>query len=187
MTDPITVSVKEFCVLSGLCRDKVFALIKDGEIDSFKCGRLRLVSVESYRRWEKRQGASLADARRTPYKPPPPAIDLIRAEATLHGLDFGSGLDFVYFAISEEGQKIKIGKSANPAARIAALRCSSPVDIRLIGAIPGNMAIEKLIHAHFANERSQGEWFRSTERLIGFIEQALHDHGATDGVVLAAR
>ena len=25
--EPITVSVKEFCVLSGLCRDKVFELI----------------------------------------------------------------------------------------------------------------------------------------------------------------
>jgi excisionase family DNA binding protein len=51
MTDRITVSVKEFCVLSGLCRDKVFAMIKSGELDSFKCGKLRLISVESYRRW----------------------------------------------------------------------------------------------------------------------------------------
>jgi hypothetical protein len=49
--EPITVSVKEFCVLSGLCRDKVFELIREGVLDSFKCGKLRLVSVESYRRW----------------------------------------------------------------------------------------------------------------------------------------
>jgi hypothetical protein len=49
--EPITVSVKEFCILSGLCRDKVFAMIKDGTLDSFKYGKLRLISVESYRRW----------------------------------------------------------------------------------------------------------------------------------------
>jgi excisionase family DNA binding protein len=68
MTDPITVSVKEFCQLSGLCRDKVFELIKDGVLDSFKCGKLRLVSVESYRRWVAEQ-ISLDKSRRVvPYR-----------------------------------------------------------------------------------------------------------------------
>ena len=51
MAEPITASVKEFCRLSGLCRDKVYELIKDGTLDSFMCGKLRLISVDSYRRW----------------------------------------------------------------------------------------------------------------------------------------
>jgi hypothetical protein len=48
---PITASVKEFCLLSGLCRDKVFEMIRDGTLESFKCGKLRLVCIDSYRRW----------------------------------------------------------------------------------------------------------------------------------------
>ena len=61
-------SVKAFCQLSGLCRDKVFELIKDGTLDSFKCGKLRLVSVESYRRWVAEQ-ISLDKSRRVvPYR-----------------------------------------------------------------------------------------------------------------------
>ena len=55
MTEPITATVKEICLLSGLCRDKVFELIRNGAVDSFKYGKLRLVSVESYRRWADEQ------------------------------------------------------------------------------------------------------------------------------------
>jgi hypothetical protein len=50
-TEPITVTVREFCRLAGIGRDKAFALIKDGTIDSFLCGGMRLISVDSYRRW----------------------------------------------------------------------------------------------------------------------------------------
>jgi len=53
--EPITASVKEFCRLSGLCRDKVYWMIKDGTLDSFLCGRLRLISLDSYRRWVSEQ------------------------------------------------------------------------------------------------------------------------------------
>jgi hypothetical protein len=51
MAEPITVTVREFCRLAGIGRDKAFALIKDGSIDSFLCGGMRLISVDSYRRW----------------------------------------------------------------------------------------------------------------------------------------
>ena len=36
--EPITVTAKELCAMSGLCRDKVFELIRTGVIDSFRCG-----------------------------------------------------------------------------------------------------------------------------------------------------
>ena len=49
--DPITASVKDFCGLSGLCRDKVYEMIEAGTLESFMCGKLRLVSIDSYRRW----------------------------------------------------------------------------------------------------------------------------------------
>lgn len=68
MTEPITVSVKEFCVLSGLCRDKVFELIRAGTLDSFKCGKLRLISVESYRRWVAEQIGLDKSRRVVPYR-----------------------------------------------------------------------------------------------------------------------
>jgi hypothetical protein len=68
MTEPVTVTAKELCAMSGLCRDKVFQLLREGAIDSFKCGKLRLVSVESYRRWVAEQ-ISLDKSRRVvPYR-----------------------------------------------------------------------------------------------------------------------
>ena len=68
MTEQITCTAKELCAMTGLCRDKVFELLKSGAIDSFKCGKLRLVSVESYRRWVAEQ-ISLDKSRRVvPYR-----------------------------------------------------------------------------------------------------------------------
>jgi hypothetical protein len=66
--EPITVSVKAFCVLSGLCRDKVFELIRNGTLDSFKCGKLRLISVDSYRRWVAEQISLDRSHRVVPYR-----------------------------------------------------------------------------------------------------------------------
>ena len=51
MADPITASVKDFCGISGLCRDKVFEMIRDGTLESVRVGKLRLVVIESYRRF----------------------------------------------------------------------------------------------------------------------------------------
>jgi hypothetical protein len=68
MTDPITCSVKQFCAMSGLCRDKAFELIRDGAIDSFRCGKLRLISVESYRRWVAEQISLDKSSRVVPYR-----------------------------------------------------------------------------------------------------------------------
>ncbi len=53
--DPITASVKDFCGMSGLCRDKVFEMIKSGELESVKIGKLRLIIIDSYRNLLSRQ------------------------------------------------------------------------------------------------------------------------------------
>jgi excisionase family DNA binding protein len=68
MTEPITVSVKQLCNISGLCRDKIFQLIREGTLDSFRCGRLRLILLASYQRWVAEQ-ISLDKSRRVvPYR-----------------------------------------------------------------------------------------------------------------------
>jgi excisionase family DNA binding protein len=47
--EPITATVAQFCTISGLSRDSVYRLIRDGEIRSVViCGR-RLIELASYR------------------------------------------------------------------------------------------------------------------------------------------
>jgi hypothetical protein len=57
MTEPITVwAVKEFCVLSGLCRDKVFELARpERSTARALCKWLGL--VDSDRRWVAESGS----------------------------------------------------------------------------------------------------------------------------------
>ncbi len=46
---PITATVAQFCVISGLSRDSVYKLINSGEVRSvIICGR-RLIDLDSYR------------------------------------------------------------------------------------------------------------------------------------------
>lgn len=44
---PLTVSVNDAGRLLSLGRTSVFALIRSGELDTFKCGRRRLISRQS--------------------------------------------------------------------------------------------------------------------------------------------
>jgi excisionase family DNA binding protein len=48
-TMPITATVRQFMKLSGIGRNKIFEMIKSGELPSVKIGGQRLVWVEAYR------------------------------------------------------------------------------------------------------------------------------------------
>lgn len=73
----------------------------------------------------------------------------------------------VYFA--DAGGQIKIGWSRKVSARLAQLQTGSAVPIKLLGTIPGGLALERRIHAHFAHLRTQGEWFVAAPELLAFI------------------
>lgn len=48
--EPITVSVDEATRLTGLGRNRVYDLINNGSLESFKLGRRRLIRVSSIKR-----------------------------------------------------------------------------------------------------------------------------------------
>jgi excisionase family DNA binding protein len=49
-TDAITAPVDKFCVLSGLGKNTIYQMIRDGRLTSIKIGRRRLIVLDSYRR-----------------------------------------------------------------------------------------------------------------------------------------
>jgi hypothetical protein len=86
----------------------------------------------------------------------------------------------VYFIRNPASHAIKVGRSADPARRLAQLQTASPARLELMGSIPGDEDEEKRIHAlfEFQHERLNGEWFRETDALVAHIASLLSSqHG----------
>jgi hypothetical protein len=64
---------------------------------------------------------------------------------------------FVYYA--KDGDRIKIGFSKNPWARVLELKTSCP-QLELIGVEEGNLKNEEIRHKQFASFQIEREWFR---------------------------
>lgn len=79
----------------------------------------------------------------------------------------------VYFIRAVRLGLIKIGIANDLAARIRALRTSSPDRLELLGVIPGGGKVhETELHRRFAEHRSHGEWFFPVPELMAVIEDA---------------
>lgn len=76
----------------------------------------------------------------------------------------------VYFVTARDVDLVKIGYAFNPLARYRHLRTSSPIELRLEGAIPGGFDKERELHKRYAKERMRGEWFRITPAIEAEIE-----------------
>jgi hypothetical protein len=58
--DSITMSVKDFCRVSGIGPGLVYTMIKDGRLETFLVSpKYRLIVMDSYRRYVKQQGSSM--------------------------------------------------------------------------------------------------------------------------------
>lgn len=73
----------------------------------------------------------------------------------------------VYFARS--GQRIKIGYSKNPWARVRELGAGAESGIELIGTIPGSISDEKELHVRFEHIHVDREWFEAAPELLAYI------------------
>ena len=74
---------------------------------------------------------------------------------------------WVYFA--RAGNRVKIGYSKNPRDRATGLRIGSSVRLRIYYVTPGTMALERQLHALFASDRVNGEWFLYTRAIKDWI------------------
>lgn len=91
----------------------------------------------------------------------------ISAETVPSGAD---EIGRVYFVT--DGEFIKIGYSNEPKSRMNSLRSGNPRTLRLLGVIPGTLAIEKSLHQRFAHLEVRREWFKDNRHeIINLIEQ----------------
>lgn len=74
----------------------------------------------------------------------------------------------VYF-IAQAGY-VKIGFSTHLAKRFESLQSASPVPLTVLAAIRGDMAMERELHAQFADDRAQGEWFRRSSAINALLD-----------------
>jgi hypothetical protein len=81
----------------------------------------------------------------------------------------------VYFI--EGGDFIKIGVSANPIDRLAALQTSTPFDLKLLADFPGDASEEFRIQGAFAHLHVRGEWFRRHPAILDYVESRKRKKG----------
>jgi hypothetical protein len=65
----------------------------------------------------------------------------------------------IYFIQAASGGPIKIGVSDNPEVRLKDLQCSHHERLVLRRVMEGGAALERELHARFADHRIRGEWF----------------------------
>ncbi len=75
----------------------------------------------------------------------------------------------VYFVKNGVRDRVKIGFSAGHKQRLSSLQNASPDALTLIGTLPGNVKLERKMHAKFKAYREKGEWFRIEGTLASFL------------------
>jgi hypothetical protein len=83
--------------------------------------------------------------------------------------DSNAKTGFIYFLKAENGF-IKIGISGNVEERMNELISNSPVKVELLKTVEGNQKMEKELHEKFKKYRNHGEWFKSSETLMKYID-----------------
>lgn len=81
----------------------------------------------------------------------------------------------VYFIREGIDGPVKIGSSVNPKGRIATLQTANPTPLFLLGHIPGDERLEKILHNRFRPFRKSHEWFHPVPEVLDYIEKALND------------
>lgn len=75
----------------------------------------------------------------------------------------------IYFIQAHSGGPVKIGYAANPEKRIAEIQRMSPVELKTLKIIEGDLKQEKELHKHFAKFRLHGEWFDLNEKMLNIV------------------
>jgi len=81
-----------------------------------------------------------------------------------------SRMGYVYFIAPSGGGCVKVGFTENDVAwRLRALQCGSPVRLEVIGLVRGPILFERWFHAVLEPDRSHGEWFHPTSRVMATL------------------
>jgi hypothetical protein len=77
--------------------------------------------------------------------------------------------EVVYFI--RAGDAVKIGRTANLAARLRSLATASAVPLELLADVPGGKREEAELHRQWQHLHIRGEWFEASEELLHYIAQ----------------
>jgi hypothetical protein len=86
----------------------------------------------------------------------------------------------VYFA--ECNGKIKIGISANVASRMSELRTGAGAPLNIIGAVVGDLELEKALHKRLKKYHLDGEWFSDCDETRAVIQTCINNFPAAEVV-----
>ncbi len=80
---------------------------------------------------------------------------------------------WVYFLAPETGDRVKIGfTELRVEVRRRQIQTMSPVPLTVVGFFWADQEAEAELHTLFDDERSHGEWFHASDRLLRFIARA---------------
>lgn len=89
----------------------------------------------------------------------------------MHSVHLTTRCPVIYFARPDQSSHVKIGftASSDPAARIPAIQTGQPTRVRVMATTPGGREDEAELHARFAADRLEGEWFRTSGELAWVV------------------
>lgn len=96
------------------------------------------------------------------------------------GQRFGEAGGYVYFVYDPACQAVKIGKSSDPARRIAGFQTASASKLTLLateGPYADAYAVEGRLHRRFWRHRIRGEWFRAVPEVMAYVEEVKRSGG----------
>ena len=94
--------------------------------------------------------------------------------------DYPEDVVTIYFIEAIGQDRIKIGKTRDPKNRLRQLQTGSASKLQLLGVIVDKANRESELHALFAEDRIQGEWFRDTASLRSYIRDFAKPYEAND-------
>lgn len=81
---------------------------------------------------------------------------------------------YVYFLGIRD--RVKVGFSANPGARLLSLKTSTADPVMFFFAVPGTRYDERRLHKELEPHRSSGEWFKKSLTVIRVMQRHLASH-----------
>ena len=95
---------------------------------------------------------------------------------------------WVYFIECSAGGPLKVGWAKQPTERLRLLQCGCPYPLRIVGAMPGDTELERIMHRLAVNEQivdGGTEWFRRDGRLGEWVDAQAARHPWIDPPALA--
>jgi hypothetical protein len=81
---------------------------------------------------------------------------------------------WIYFILCADAKRCKIGFTRHDVSkRLANLQTGSASELCLLVKHPGSMESERILHARFAADRVQGEWFNVSEDIRAYLLAAV--------------